>query len=403
MQRVAIISAGVLSWLLLAAEAPGASVYYQVTLANGKLRHESQVPTTNKGIDDVVRVTRYEAHGPSSEIISTGRQPFVTVNPARTVMHKLTWNGKAWVTPRAGGPRRLVRVRTDPVAEEITKHRKLVAVLKKRLGGLDHAVAEAQRKQERVKGTPDEAAAEAARKEAQRKRQAVLVALGQYRQVLDALEGTRGGEDNVVGQASGQVRPTGAGMDKAGGGMVGEPLTDTRVPAHRVQVWKVTPGKGRRQYTVWMAHPEAGEMGAFYYVAYADTDNDARPDKLIARSPLAVADRPGGWTQWVFWTDEEAVYVGNAWTRPHTQVYLKRRKRDRDGDIWRGMNVNVHVSPFWQGGGFHRYGGGAGGQGPDRGPRADGEGFMTNLRYRVDGPGGHSGPRPGRRRASAGS
>ena len=50
----------------------------------------------------------------------------------------------------------------------------------------------------------------------------------------------------------------------------------------------------------------------------------------IARSPLAIARKPGGWTQWSFVTDKHTVYVGNAWTRPHTQVYWKRRRRDRD-------------------------------------------------------------------------
>jgi hypothetical protein len=102
-----------------------------------------------------------------------------------------------------------------------------------------------------------------------------------------------------------------------------ETVKDTGIPAHRCQVWALPPaeGEGERKLNVAMAHPEAGPASGFYYVAYADTDNDGRPDKLIARSPFAQADRPGGWTKWSFKTDHQRVYVGNAWDRPDTRVY----------------------------------------------------------------------------------
>jgi hypothetical protein len=113
---------------------------------------------------------------------------------------------------------------------------------------------------------------------------------------------------------------------------------------HRVQVWKV-PGHaddGARTVNVAMAHPEAGQAGAFRYVAYGDTDGDGRPDKLLAVSPVAEASQPGEWTSWRFQTDVPDVYVGNAWQRPGTRVFgqepspsqLKSDWRTLDSDVW---------------------------------------------------------------------
>ncbi|MGB2823963.1 MAG: hypothetical protein WBF17_23490, partial [Phycisphaerae bacterium] len=111
---------------------------------------------------------------------------------------------------------------------------------------------------------------------------------------------------------------------------------------HRVQVWKVPPDRGERTYAVSMAHPEAGAAGGFYYVAYADTNDDGRADRLIARSPLARADRAGQWTQWRFRTGDERVFVGKAWDRDDTVHYHAEAVRIEGN--WRALSAEAYVS-----------------------------------------------------------
>jgi len=122
---------------------------------------------------------------------------------------------------------------------------------------------------------------------------------------------------------------------------------------------------------VSMAHAEAGPFGAFHYVAYADTDGDGLPDRLIGRSPLVTASAAGDWTDWQFTTDQQVVFVGNAWTNPDTTIYLDQAESDRRGETWRGLSNDVYVSGF--------FGGVPSWQSPF-GP------YLTNIRVNVSNP-----------------
>ena len=358
-----------------AAGAPTATVFYQVTGTDGEVRHEDHVPRTNKGIRHVLRITRYERAPAGSVILSTGPQPVIEVNPGRTVLHKMTWNGKAWVVERAAPRPKPAPAAAEPpkpktdaeiLAAEIRRVEAVLSVLAGRLRDLDHAAAQAQRDLQKAKGTPAEDAAQRALAAARSGRDHCVRAVEHYQAVLSALRGAAGSGRAEVGKPSGSVkaRPQNGASAKAGGGVV-RPVGQGRVLSHRVQVWRLPPGSGKRTYRIWMAHPEAGPLGSFYYVACADTDGDGRPDRQIARSPLAAAEQPGQWTQWEFTTSEPAVFVGNAWTNPWTQVYWQAGTEH--GGNWHGLPNEVWVAPFW--GGRFRKGGGWG--------------FLTNLRYRV--------------------
>jgi hypothetical protein len=74
---------------------------------------------------------------------------------------------------------------------------------------------------------------------------------------------------------------------------------------------------------VEIAHPVAGEKGAFEIVAFADTDGDGKPDKEIARSEELAAAAPGGWSSFEFTTPEKRIFVGNAWP-DRKDVYIYR-------------------------------------------------------------------------------
>ncbi|MCX6348261.1 MAG: hypothetical protein NTV79_02000 [Candidatus Aureabacteria bacterium] len=89
-------------------------------------------------------------------------------------------------------------------------------------------------------------------------------------------------------------------------------------------VWEVLPGKKRGdKVKVEIAHPVAGENGAFEIVAFADTDGDGKPDKEIARSEELSAENPGDWSSLEFTTPEKRIFVGYAWT-DRSGVYIYR-------------------------------------------------------------------------------
>jgi hypothetical protein len=145
-----------------------------------------------------------------------------------------------------------------------------------------------------------------------------------------------------VPPASGEVVPaTRPAAAKAVNG-IALPLRQVAALPCRVQVWPVPGGQGQRTYRVSIEHPEAGAAGGFYYVAYADTDGNGRPDQLLARSPLAQAERAGQWTQWQFTTDQKTDFVGKAWDRPDT-VHYHTQKIEID-DNWRGLGNQCYVS-----------------------------------------------------------
>lgn len=101
-------------------------------------------------------------------------------------------------------------------------------------------------------------------------------------------------------------------------------------------VWGVKPEKkAGDKVTVEIAHPVAGEKGAFQVVAAADTNGDGKPDREIARSKILSAEQPRAYSSFTFTTPEKAIFVGNAWP-------------ERDGvSIYRGNGPwPIADSPF---------------------------------------------------------
>jgi hypothetical protein len=143
---------------------------------------------------------------------------------------------------------------------------------------------------------------------------------------------TRPASLSPLGPASGTVCFAPAGT--AGTGEIGvvAPKSVEMVLPHHVQVWPLPAGNGSREITVSLPHSQAGLLGAFYYVAYADTDGDGSPDHLIACSPLATAEQAGVKSSWTFSTDCSSVFVGNAWDNPDTGISC-RSSNVEDGGV----------------------------------------------------------------------
>ncbi len=330
---------------------PSWEVYYQVTYADGSVRDLNQVPTTNEAIRRVLRISRVEAADQGYKLVATGPYALQVINPGRTVRHDLIWNGRAWVAPpemprprlgRPGKPRRMQHV----LGKERRRVKRILQELRRRLAGADHAVAEAERKLAKAKGTEAEKDLPAALSEAKQHRDVVLKAIGLYELQLKALGNLKGAPE--LPAPIGKVAPDRPAPNRDTYGLAKE-IRQTRTLPHRVQVWKLPPGEGERTVSVAMAHPEAGQFGAFHYVAYADTDGDDRPDTLIARSPLASSTAPGDWTHWEFTTDYPHVFVGNAWLHPNTSVYSAQPPLDFVDRYWRGLAGDVYVSVFFGG------------------------------------------------------
>lgn len=100
-------------------------------------------------------------------------------------------------------------------------------------------------------------------------------------------------------------------------------LTQTvKQPGHDVQIWKLNPEKKRSNDIILKtAHAAAGADGAFRLVAFADTDGDGDPDKLIARSPVFRVKEAGTWSTWSFHAEEEVIFVGQQWDAPSRVYY----------------------------------------------------------------------------------
>lgn len=87
-----------------------------------------------------------------------------------------------------------------------------------------------------------------------------------------------------------------------------------RIPGPRIQTWRVPredvePGR----YELSMQHAAAGQAGSFQLIAFADTNDDGRPDREIGRSDLKTARSPGEWSTWQFDAPAGALCVGNSW------------------------------------------------------------------------------------------
>jgi len=349
--------------------APGAGweVYYQVTYADGGVRDLNEVPRERAGIRRVVRVSRYEDGVRGYEMLSTGPVALAVHGAGRTVKTELRWNGRAWTArpqPRKKGPAAGATRMSAVIRAERARLAQILAGLRKGLKEGDHAVAEAQRKLAAAKGTDGEKPAAEALAKAIERRKTVLDAMRLYDLQLKALSSSK---DVPQGRLSASA-PSAVGQNTLGfTGLIGK----ARTLPHRVQVWKLPVARGKRTISTAMAHAEAGRFGAFYYVAYADTDGDGLPDRLIARSPPATASAPGGWTNWRFTTDEPVVFVGNAWTHPDTSIYCASPPRPFPRDRWRGLSNDVYISGFFGGLPRRRY---------DYWP------YLTNIRVNVSNP-----------------
>ncbi len=78
-----------------------------------------------------------------------------------------------------------------------------------------------------------------------------------------------------------------------------------------LSVWPIFPefcGAGR--YRVSIKHAIAGAQGAFYMVAWADTNGDDTPDTEIGRSDKKVASRRDEWSTWEFRAGQKGIFVG---------------------------------------------------------------------------------------------
>ena len=324
-----------------AAAERGRTVYYQVTYADGRVRELSRVPTTDRGIQRVLRITRVEQGTKGYEILSTGPQPLTLVSRGQTYKCDLQWNGEAWVAPAEAAPvppkPHWLGARPDAAqrADDLRLRATLLDLARK-LTESHAALMEVE-----------QSLGKAGRGAAGRKRAAAAVA--KARKDIRACVAAILESDKKLSAAAAvpPAKPTGkvtlsAPAAAKGAHGIRKPIDTVAVLPHRVQVRKLPPGDGRRTIRASIAHPEAGALGGFYYVAYADTDGDGRPDRLIARSPLAEAPRAGAWTQWQFNTDRRHVFVGKALVRPETSHY--HVEAIRVDDNWRGLPREVYVA-----------------------------------------------------------
>ena len=94
------------------------------------------------------------------------------------------------------------------------------------------------------------------------------------------------------------------------------PISSTIKPMgqQNLWVWEVLPErKNGKKVKVEIAHAAPGKEGGFFIVAYADTNNDGKPDQEIAKSPFLIARNIKDWSVWEFETGEERIFVGNIW------------------------------------------------------------------------------------------
>ncbi len=323
---------------------PAWEVYFQATYANGLVRDLNEVPTNRKNLRRVVRIARYEGYGEGHRLISTGPYPVTEYRSGRTVKNELMWDGKAWIARPVARPHAPM---ADVLRTEHARLRKVVGAMEKQLARQDHAVAAAKRQLSAATDDAGKAAAAESLAAAGEHRKATAKALELYRIQLKAIgPADRPNVPAEIGKIGFYTHAAGDAK------MLGSSrvIREARTLPHRVQVWPLPAGKGERNISVAMSHPEAGQYGAFHYVAYADTDGDGRPDQIIGISPLATANQAGEWTNWDFRTDEPQVFVGNAWTNPSvSQYYDSHRPGPGRQPGWTGLGGDVFVSGYFGG------------------------------------------------------
>ena len=328
-------------------------VHFQVTYADGTVRDQSHVPTGEKDITGVTRVTRTLPSGPAYEVLSTHGRPVRSINRGKTRRVDLAWDGNAWVGPAAAAlpGADTAKPATKPTdagmtpgrRAEILKTEALLSALRRLEAKYITRLADGKKA---VAAATDDAARIAALETLARAKFAHDNCTRAIAQAEKRLAGLLAGRamTTVAPSPGGTVGP--AARTPTGMGVI-RPVEDSAVLPHRTQVWPLKPAKGLRTYRISMAHTEAGIYGAFYYVAYSDTTGDGAPDTLIARSPLARANRAGGWTVWTFQTDSERVFVGNTWPRDDTTQFSRKRKRRGEQANWSGLPDEIYVSGFF--------------------------------------------------------
>lgn len=116
---------------------------------------------------------------------------------------------------------------------------------------------------------------------------------------------------------------------------------------YKIQVWQIRPDYTKNAtYQVSIKHAAAGEKGSFYYTAWADTNNDGKPDKEIDRSELITADTKGEWSTWSFNSDYKKVFTGNMWNHSDKLVY------NQEGGLlygYKGLSNSVYYSTEFSG------------------------------------------------------
>ena len=360
-RRVLVVAA-----ILTACAAGGAQeaesvVYYQVVTDDNRIRDTAEVPRTREGVRSVLRISRIEGAYPGHIIHTVNAAGFGLVQTGRTARTQLRWDGQAWVAP-AGAAAEANAAATRPAgnAGEQDQARQQAAKLlvgeiqaaKDALAVAEKAVLAAAEMLTAAKGTDNQAPAMLLLEQAQKARGRALRELVQLEGMLAEVDAPATAPARESGQAlPGEIDPDDEGMLG-----VARPVQTRRVLPYRSHVWLLPRDRGRREYSVSMAHPEAGYYGAFHYVAYADTTGDGQPDTLIARSPLAVAQHPGQWTQWHFTTDRPGdVFVGSAWPYVQAAPYYDGGDPAEAAGNWNGLGTVVYVSGSPHGGPFRRW------------------------------------------------
>ncbi len=300
-------------------------VYYQVVYADDDIRDLSAVPTTNEDITSVLRISRIGSAVGSYERIHTGDPTVRDVGTPEVTREYLLWNGTAWVgaddavTDGADS-------RARALSAEFDRAQATLEVLETHLADCDHLVAGLERELQRAVDDGDGAEIERQLKEARDKQEGLVATIEDYQRQASVLKDALADGGDLLAE-NGQVHVVEADVQVDAGDEPERPAVSEVTLDHGVQVWRVKrsnndTGQHLRRYEVSMPHAVAGAHGAFYYVAYADTTGDGRPDTRIAQSPLASANRPGQWTSWTFTTDRAEVFVGNAWPRADTSHYV---------------------------------------------------------------------------------
>jgi hypothetical protein len=97
---------------------------------------------------------------------------------------------------------------------------------------------------------------------------------------------------------------------------------------YHLALWEVNPArrKGNRML-LEIAHAASGAEGAFSMAVYADSDNDGKPDRLLASSPVFQGEKAGDWSSWEFETAEKSIFVGMTWPeKSQTMVYRENAR-----------------------------------------------------------------------------